>query len=90
TLEFDGFYDLKKYSLADYVIPRNRSSIKHLSCRADLSSIHPFNATKADTLGIIIQIANKNLTKFNVRWYTPSEDTSPYYKSEIQTIHDED
>ncbi|CAG8709933.1 5173_t:CDS:2, partial [Racocetra fulgida] len=51
TLEFDGFYDLKKYSLADYVIPPN----------PDLSSIHPFNATKADTLGIIIQIVNKNL-----------------------------
>ncbi|CAG8738228.1 7055_t:CDS:1 [Cetraspora pellucida] len=61
TLEFDGFYDLKKHSFADYVIPPNRFSIKHLSCRADLSSIHPFNATKADTLGIIIQIVNKNL-----------------------------
>ncbi|RIB09890.1 hypothetical protein C2G38_2107463 [Gigaspora rosea] len=61
TLEFDGFYDIRKYSFADYVIPPNRFSIKNLSCRADLSSIHPFNATKADTLGIIIQMINKNL-----------------------------
>ncbi|KAF0468904.1 hypothetical protein F8M41_025724 [Gigaspora margarita] len=61
TLEFDGFYDIQKYSFADYVIPPSCFSIKNLSCRADLSSIHPFNMTKADTLGIIIQLINKNL-----------------------------
>ncbi|CAG8590629.1 15778_t:CDS:1, partial [Acaulospora colombiana] len=61
TLEFNGHYNPYKHSFADYVITPTRFSFSTLKCKADLSSINPFNRTRLDTLGAILQMVNKNL-----------------------------
>ncbi|CAG8497743.1 1815_t:CDS:1 [Acaulospora morrowiae] len=61
TLEFNGYYNPRKYSFVDHGITSTRFNFSTLKCKADLSSVNPFNSTRSDTLGIILQMVNKNL-----------------------------